>query len=104
MKVQMVGVVAAVRSVPTVKTCAACKKGIVWALNDSIPSNLATGNLFNADPDPPGGQRVGKAVLWYEVTERGKPVGRQMFRAIGLDSDYAGDVWSTHLETCGRTP
>jgi hypothetical protein len=104
MKVQMVGVVAAVRSVPTVKTCAACKKGIVWALDDSIHSNMAIGNLFNAEPDPPGGQRAGKAVLWYETSEQGKPIGRQMFRIVGLGSDYTGDVWSLHLETCGRTP
>ena len=104
MKVQIVGVVAAVRSVLTVKPCAACKKGIVWALDDSIKSNVATGDLFNADPDPPGGQRVCKAVLWYEVTDKGKPVDRQMFRIVELGSDYTGDVWSTHLETCGREP
>ena len=80
-----------------VSTCEACGAKIIWALDDRFPEHKV-GDLINVEPTK---NLRSSVVLWYEVTEKGKPVGEQWFRCIDEGSDYAGDRWNRHLETCG---
>ena len=96
MKVQVAGVLNS-----KIGTCEVCSAKVVWARDDRYPENPNRGELVSVDPNPPS-TREGTIVLWYQVTDKGKPVGEQWFRTIEKDSYYAGDRWSPHLETCGK--
>lgn len=76
-------------------TCA-CGAKVVWALDDRWP-NDEIGALVNLEPDPAG---KGKVVLWYEVTSKGKPRGKQWFRYPDPREEYKGPLWRLHI--CGE--
>lgn len=84
-----------------IHTCSACGEKVVWARDDRYPEKRDVGALVNVEPNPLS-THEGTIVLWYQVTEKGKTVGEQWFRLIEPTSDYAGDRWSNHYETCGK--
>jgi hypothetical protein len=79
--------------------CEACGAKIIWARDDRYPENGNVGELINVEPNA---NSRGTIVLWYEVTNKMKPIGPQWFRLIDEGLDYRGDRWSRHLETCSK--
>lgn len=89
-------VVGVLRASPTAtgEKCAGCRADIVWAADDARPSQ---GNLYNSEPDPAGTKPGAMtAVLWYQVTAQGKPIGAQLARIIGPATSWEGPTWSPH--------
>ena len=84
-------------SAGNVQRCPGCGARIVWARDDRFPENSTIGDLVNVEPNR---DNKGAIVLWYEVTEKGKPIGGQWFREIEPGGDYRGDRWSRHIKTC----
>jgi hypothetical protein len=100
MSVQMVGLIKSAAGTYAAQACGICGAYIVWAHDDRFPEKPDIGEFFNFHPLEVG-KGKGAFVLWYEVTEKGKPTGKQQFRLLDPLSDYTGDTWALHLKTCG---
>jgi hypothetical protein len=83
-----------------ITNCSICGAQVVLARDDRWPESKVF-DLISVEPNP-ASTNEGVIVLWYQVTEKGKPVGEQWFRMIPETSDYTGDRWSPHRETCGK--
>lgn len=83
-------------------TCRSCRARIVWAITDG-------GRKMPVDLEPVSSEgvllpeaRKGELVLWYEVNERGWPIGGQLvsFATLEQRRDPNVPLWRSHFATC----
>jgi len=73
---------------------------MAWDDMDPDEDSPLLRRAFDLNPSPPA---AGQMILWYQIDELGRAIGRQMFRRWNPSEMHNGDTWNLHAQTCPGT-
>lgn len=82
------------------RRCASCGAEVIWAVTDG-GANMPI-DLLSSEPTLMPEARAGNMVLWYQVDDLGRPIGKQ--RVSWATDEQRKDpnipLWTSHFASC----